>query len=44
MLFRYRGREGMVAWGFHRISGVAIWLFLVLHVAVVVMTGYAWGS
>jgi succinate dehydrogenase / fumarate reductase cytochrome b subunit len=32
MLFRYRGREGMLAWAFHRISGVGIWLFLVLHV------------
>jgi succinate dehydrogenase / fumarate reductase, cytochrome b subunit len=32
MLFRYRGREGMLAWAFHRLSGVAIWLFIVLHV------------
>ena len=32
MLFRYRGSEGMVAWAFHRISGVAIWLFILLHV------------
>jgi succinate dehydrogenase / fumarate reductase cytochrome b subunit len=32
MLFRYRGSEGMLAWAFHRISGVGIWVFLVLHV------------
>ena len=32
MLFRYRGGEGMLAWAFHRISGVAIWLFILLHV------------
>jgi succinate dehydrogenase / fumarate reductase cytochrome b subunit len=41
MLFRYRGREGMVAWGFHRISGVAIWLFLVLHVLDIYLVGAA---
>jgi succinate dehydrogenase / fumarate reductase, cytochrome b subunit len=43
MLFRYRGREGMVAWGFHRISGVAIWLFLVLHVLDIYLVGAAPG-
>jgi succinate dehydrogenase / fumarate reductase cytochrome b subunit len=32
MLFRYRGSEGMLAWMFHRISGVAIWAFILLHV------------
>ena len=32
MLFRYRGSEGMLAWAFHRISGVGIWAFIVLHV------------
>ncbi|HEV7810851.1 MAG TPA: succinate dehydrogenase, cytochrome b556 subunit [Candidatus Limnocylindrales bacterium] len=32
MLFRYRGSVGMVAWAFHRISGLAIWVFIVLHV------------
>lgn len=41
MLFSYRGREGMVAWGFHRISGVAIWLFLVLHVVDIFLVGAA---
>lgn len=32
MLLRYRGGEGMLAWAFHRISGVAIWVFILLHV------------
>ena len=32
MLLRYRGSEGMLAWAFHRISGVAIWAFILLHV------------
>ena len=30
--FRYRGGEGMLAWAFHRISGLAIWVFILLHV------------
>ena len=30
--FRYRGGEGMLAWAFHRIAGLAIWVFLLLHV------------
>lgn len=32
MLLRYRGGTGMLAWAFHRISGVAIWAFILLHV------------
>jgi succinate dehydrogenase / fumarate reductase, cytochrome b subunit len=28
----YRGGEGLLAWAFHRISGVAIWAFILLHV------------
>ena len=32
MLLRYRGSEGMLAWAFHRISGVAIWAFILLHI------------
>jgi succinate dehydrogenase / fumarate reductase, cytochrome b subunit len=39
MLLRYRGREGMLAWAFHRISGVAIWLFIVLHVVDIYLVG-----
>ena len=41
MLLRYRGREGMVAWAFHWISGVAIWFFLVLHVVDIYLVGAA---
>jgi succinate dehydrogenase / fumarate reductase cytochrome b subunit len=35
-LFRavtYRGREGQIAWMLHRITGVAVFLFLALHIA-----------
>ncbi|MGZ3587401.1 MAG: succinate dehydrogenase, cytochrome b556 subunit [Candidatus Limnocylindrales bacterium] len=39
MLLRYRGREGMLAWAFHRISGVAIWAFVVLHVFDIYLVG-----
>ncbi len=39
MLFRYRGSEGMLAWAFHRIAGVAIWLFVVLHVIDIYLVG-----
>ena len=41
MLLRYRGGEGMIAWAFHRISGVAIWAFLVLHVVDIFLVGAA---
>ena len=41
MLFRYRGSEGMLAWAFHRISGVAIFAFLVLHVVDIFLVGAA---
>ena len=43
MLVRYRGGEGMLAWAFHRISGVAIWSFLVLHVIDIFLVGAAPG-
>ena len=39
MLLRYRGSEGMLAWAFHRISGVAIWLFILLHVLDIWLAG-----
>ena len=39
MLLRYRGSEGMLAWAFHRISGLAIWLFVVLHVFDIWLSG-----
>ena len=39
MLLRYRGSEGMLAWAFHRISGLAIWVFIVLHVFDIWLSG-----
>jgi succinate dehydrogenase / fumarate reductase cytochrome b subunit len=39
MLLRYRGREGMLAWAFHRFSGVAIWAFVVVHVIDIYLVG-----
>ena len=39
MLFRYRGGEGMLAWAFHRISGIAIWAFIILHVVDIYLVG-----
>jgi len=32
VFFRYQGGPGMLAWAFHRISGLAIWVFILLHV------------
>jgi succinate dehydrogenase / fumarate reductase, cytochrome b subunit len=39
LLVSYRGREGTFAWLFHRISGVAIWAFVVLHVIDIYLVG-----
>jgi len=39
LLFAYRGREGTWAWLFHRISGIGIWLFVVLHVVDIYLVG-----
>ena len=39
MSLRYRGGEGMLAWAFHRISGVAIWAFILLHVLDIWLAG-----
>ncbi len=39
LLLRYRGSEGMVAWAFHRISGIAIWAFVLLHVLDIYLAG-----
>ena len=39
MLLRYRGGIGMAAWAFHRISGVAIWAFVILHVVDIYLVG-----
>ena len=35
----YRGGAGMVAWAFHRISGVAIWAFVILHIVDIYLVG-----
>ena len=39
MLFRYRGSEGMLAWAFHRISGIGIFAFVLLHVFDIFLAG-----
>ena len=39
MINGYRAGEGMVAWLFHRISGVAVWAFVVLHVIDIYLAG-----
>jgi succinate dehydrogenase / fumarate reductase, cytochrome b subunit len=39
LLVRYRGREGTLAWAFHRISGIGVWAFVVLHVLDIYLVG-----
>ena len=39
MLLRYRGGAGMLAFVFHRVSGVAIWAFIILHVIDIYLVG-----
>jgi succinate dehydrogenase / fumarate reductase cytochrome b subunit len=39
MILRYRGGPGMLAWAFHRISGVAVWAFILLHVLDIWLVG-----
>jgi succinate dehydrogenase / fumarate reductase cytochrome b subunit len=39
LMFTYRGREGTWAWAFHRLSGVGVWLFVVLHVIDIYLVG-----
>lgn len=41
LLLSYRGSEGMIAWAFHRISGVALWAFILLHVLDIWLAGAA---
>ena len=38
-VLRYRGREGMFAWAFHRISGIGIFAFVLLHVLDIYLVG-----
>ena len=28
----YRGREGQIAWMLHRVTGIAVFLFLAVHI------------
>lgn len=39
-MIRYRGREGYWAWLFHRISGVAILVFLFVHILDTALLGF----
>ena len=39
LMVSYRGQQGTWAWLFHRISGIAIWLFIVLHVIDIYLVG-----
>ena len=39
-MLSYRGREGYRAWLFHRVSGVAIVLFLFLHILDTCLVGF----
>ena len=41
MLIRYRLQEGMLAWVFHRISGVAIFVFVIFHIVDIFLAGAA---
>ena len=38
-VLRYRPREGMIAWAFHRISGIGIFAFVLLHVLDIYLVG-----
>jgi len=39
LMVSYRGQQGTWAWLFHRVSGIAIWLFIVLHVIDIYLVG-----
>jgi succinate dehydrogenase / fumarate reductase cytochrome b subunit len=36
----YRGQSGMFSWWFHRISGLGILLFLLLHIVDITLLGF----
>jgi succinate dehydrogenase / fumarate reductase cytochrome b subunit len=40
MLRVYRGREGMISWALHRLTGLGILLFLLVHIADIFVIGY----
>ena len=41
---RYRGREGMIAWLLHRLSGLGVLLFLVIHIFDIFLMGFGPGQ
>ncbi|HUG16110.1 MAG TPA: succinate dehydrogenase, cytochrome b556 subunit [Thermomicrobiales bacterium] len=40
MLRVYRGREGMISWALHRLTGLGVLLFLFVHIADIFVIGY----
>ena len=40
MLRMYRGREGMISWALHRITGLGVLLFLFVHIADIYIIRY----
>ena len=36
----YRGREGMISWALHRITGLGVLLFLLIHIADIYIIRY----
>lgn len=40
MLRVYRGREGMISWALHRLTGLGVLLFLIIHIADIFVIGY----
>jgi succinate dehydrogenase / fumarate reductase, cytochrome b subunit len=40
MLRVYRGREGMISWALHRLTGLGVLLFLLIHIADIYVVSY----
>lgn len=40
MLNIYRGREGMISWALHRLTGLGVLLFLLVHIADIYVINY----
>jgi succinate dehydrogenase / fumarate reductase cytochrome b subunit len=36
----YRGREGMISWALHRLTGLGVLLFLLIHIADIYVIAY----
>jgi succinate dehydrogenase / fumarate reductase cytochrome b subunit len=41
LMFTYRGREGSWAYVFHRLSGIGVWVFIILHIIDIWLVGAA---